>query len=150
MQEIVPFRSPIFEVFGDRTKILIMQCYLNSFSFDFTKWILRILNLIFLCLDFKPIAIFIFFILEKFIKNQILIFLEDSILAFNKGRKQSKIFCSQLSSSHSGCFIIETFDEIIYFFLTNSSLNSFWIILKNSNQALLNILPINIFRMLQE
>jgi hypothetical protein len=67
MQEIIPFWSPVFEVFGDGGEILLVKGNFNSFGFDFAEGILRVLNLLLLGLYFEPVTVFVVLIFEEFL-----------------------------------------------------------------------------------
>ena len=62
-----------------------VEGYLHSFALDLAELVLRVLLLVFLVDYLESIAEVVVFIFEKIVKNDVLIFLQDSVLAFDEG-----------------------------------------------------------------
>lgn len=100
MKEIVPLRSPIFEILRDGRKILLIKCNLHPFGLNLAEGILRVLHLIFLGLHLETIAVFVVIVFEEFLEDYVLVLLQHSRLAVYEGREEAKVLCCQLATSH--------------------------------------------------
>lgn len=101
-------------------------------------------------LYFESIAIEILFVLEELLQNNVLIFLQNTSLAVDESGKETKILCGEVSASHAGSFSIETFDQIVDFLLSDCRLDGLGVVLKNPHKALLNVLSVDVFGVLEE
>jgi len=110
MQEIVPLGSPILEVLGDRTEILLVKCNFNAFSANLAEGILGSLLLILLGLNLEPVAIEIILILEEFLQDYVLVLLQNASLTVDESGEKTKILSGKLSASHARCLTVKTFD----------------------------------------
>ena len=110
MQEIVPLGSPILEVLGDRTEILLVKCNFNAFSTNLAEGILGSLLLILLGLNLEPVAIEIILILEEFLQDYVLVLLQNASLTVDESGEKTKILSGKLSASHARCLTVKTFD----------------------------------------
>ena len=127
-----------------------MKSNFDSFYFDFTELIIRVFFLILFINNFESITEHVSSIKEKLIQDDVLVFFQDSVFTFNKSRKQPYILCCQLWTILILGFFIKSVDQVLNLSLINSCLNGFRIVLKNSNQARLNVLSIDIFQMFKE
>lgn len=96
MKEIIPFGSPIFVILGDRTKVLSVKSDFNSLAFDLAELILLIFLFIFFFNNFEPVAVIVVFIFEEMLKDDVLVFLQNTIFAFYESREKTQILSSQL------------------------------------------------------
>lgn len=133
MKEIVPFWSPILEIFGNWAEILFIKGNFYSFCFDFAERILRVLLLVLLSFNFETITEVIILVFEEFIKDDVLVFLQNTVFTFNEGGEESEILCREISGSHSLGFFLKAFDQIIDFLLSNGCLDGFGIVLENAH-----------------
>lgn len=91
MQEVVPLGHPILEVLRDRAEILLVQRDFYASCLDLAEIVMQVFILFILGLDFKPVAILIILILEEFLKDQVLVLLEDSCLAVDEGGEEAEV-----------------------------------------------------------
>lgn len=96
-------------------------------------------------LYFESIAIEIFLIFEELLQNNILVFLQNSSLAVDEGRKESKVLCGEVTASHAGSLSIEAFDQIIDFLFSDGGLDGFGVVLKYAHEAFLDVLSVDVF-----
>jgi len=101
-------------------------------------------------LYFETVAIVIFLILEELLQDNVLIFLQNTSFAVDEGGKETKILCGEVSAPHAGSLSIEAFDQIIDFLLSDCRLDGFGVVLKYPHKALLNVLSVDVFRVLEE
>lgn len=101
VQEVVPLGHPIFEVLGDRAEILLVQRDFHTLGLDLAESIMRVFIFILLRLDLEPVAILIIFVLEEFLQNQVLVFLEHSGLAVDEGGEETEVLGREFSSTHA-------------------------------------------------
>jgi hypothetical protein len=97
VEEVVPFGSPIFVVFGDGAEVLFIEGDVYSFGVDFAVGVLQIFHYVFFGLYLEAIAEIVFLVLEEMVEDDLLVLFQYSIFALNEGGEQSKVFRGQLS-----------------------------------------------------
>lgn len=111
---------------------------------------MRILYLIFLGFHLETIAVFVIVVLEEFLKDNVLVLLEDSGLAVDEGREKTKVLGGQLATSHPRSLSIEALNQIIYFLFGDGCLDGLRIVLKDADKTLLDVFSVDVLGMLEE
>jgi hypothetical protein len=133
VQEVVPFGPPIFEVLGDGAEVILVESDFHSLGLNLAERILRILHLVLLSLNLESVAILIVLVLEEFLENQVLIFLEDSAFAVNEGGKESQVFGREFAPPTAGSLCVEAFDEIVDLFFRDGGFDGLGVILEDAD-----------------
>jgi hypothetical protein len=73
VQKIVPFRSPVLEVLGDGTEVLLVEGDLHPLCFYLAEGVLGVLHFLLLCFDLESVAILVVLVLEELLQDEVLI-----------------------------------------------------------------------------
>jgi hypothetical protein len=111
-----------------------------------TQWIVNLV--VFPLLELELETPFVLVVLEETVQNDLLVFLYDSIFAFDESREKSQVFCCQ--ESLAPCLLKERIDEFNDFVLGNGRLNRSRVVLQNANQTFLNVRSVYVVGMLEE